>query len=124
VNGFQTDRSIIRPGVTVLNLSGSQPSATSLSIAGAVPKNAKTISGTLWTYNTVNTSTGYTYSVMGSDSNMNGSTEISITSWAINQGNCCGFANIMLVSPQTIYYTNSASSGSASTSIIIGGYTF
>jgi hypothetical protein len=117
VVGHQTDRYVgISPILNVLTTSAVQASATSLSIAAAVPKNATTVSGHL-NINSSVTSTQTLY--IGGDANMSGATFVADTGLGVG----APFSGIQLATPQTVYYKSTNSAGSPNFYIYISGYT-
>ncbi len=124
VVGFQTDRSISIPNVTALSSSTNQTAFTALSISTIVPKNAKTISGTL--QSGTNFSGNFTASVTIAGNNLGvGYTLGGLGNMTSSSGGYSyqPFANVPLITPQTIYYQTNIANGTPSYGVYISGYT-
>jgi len=115
------DRKVQFADLTVLTTS-SNATAASLSIASAVPLNAKRCSGAInGNNNTVNT--GNVISI-GSTSSMIGAKERTFVSPQANANDKFPFEDLMLITPQTIFYSTNPNTGTLTTTIFINGYTF
>ncbi len=116
--GFQADRRISFPLVTALSSSVVQASFTSISIASAVPLNAKTCTGEF---------------SLASTSTSNMGISVAATASTIAQQNLTANGNVgvasnfrmeNLVTPQTLYYSTSNSAGTPTFAIYISSYEF
>lgn len=114
----QRDRKISFAQIGVLSISTNQATITSLSISGAVPPNAVSVSGILQE----NSNASATLNVqVASDANaadvqqVNGSALIQVAG---------SFRDLMLMTTQTLWYVATASTGTPSGSINVSNYTF
>ncbi|MDR6583818.1 phage tail protein [Herbaspirillum frisingense] len=122
--GGQNGRRVAFPSVSVLSTTVSVGSRTALSIASAVPKNARQTRGNMSLGNGTNVS---------QDTNMNLSSDasgscavaaqVALTS-ASGTGVTETFDNLEIFVEQTIYYQLITSSGSPSYTVSINGYSF
>ncbi|AYQ44459.1 phage tail protein [Burkholderia lata] len=117
VTGYQQGRTVYLTPGNFINSSVQQGSTTSLSIAGSVPLNAKSIAGCIFVTSTTPancigslaaTSTGVGQQTIA----VNGSTGIE------------GTFSIPLLTPQTIYYTATVTSGTMTFIAYPSSYTF
>lgn len=114
----QQDRALWFPTITAINASVANASFTSLTIASAVPKNAKTYSGSVANSGTVATSLSYAFA--GTSSGIGGSS---------NQGNNTqeiggSLGSIPIFTTQTTFYQNAGGAGTINLNMGISGYTF
>ncbi|MDE3022885.1 MAG: hypothetical protein KGI54_13685 [Pseudomonadota bacterium] len=113
--GYQKGRAITFPYIHVLNSGAAQPSFTPLSIAGAVPLNAKSITGQI--HVSTNTTTDIAQASIAADANTSGAQEV----LGVTAAN--GNFTLLLATNQTIYYQSSATGGTVFLFIIyIMGY--
>lgn len=120
--GQQKDRAISVPVTGVLNSSTNVTTPTLLSIAGAVPANAKYVSGF---YGVTSTTAGTPGSIdVYSDSAGTGRQFFSPYIPSASQGNSSNFNRLIVGSAQTIYYDSSVSSGTPTGTISITQYEF
>lgn len=122
VAGLQRGRHVNISQVQVLNTSTPQALPTALSIAGAVPRNAKTASGSYAITNSA--ANGGTSAYIAGDSAWAGQIFGSITTPVGGNGVADGFSALDMDVPQTLYYTLSGTGGTATLIIWISGYTF
>jgi hypothetical protein len=122
VIGYQTDRSIVTAGTTVLNTTVSQPSPTLLSIATAVPPNARMVSGNFGVSDTSPSSTVLivSSSASGLGAQING---FGVGSSAVVGGEM-SFNQLPVLTPQAIYYTATNTAGTTYYTVGIHGYVF
>lgn len=121
VIGYQVDRSVYFFGVNVLNSSVNQASLTSLSIAGAVPANAKTVTG-ISSCNSTAASNGF-LNVGASASGITvQNLNFTIPGGAYGAQTC--FNRVPLITPQTIFYQANVTAGTGTYSITINAYDF
>lgn len=120
VVGYQVDRKLSFVSVSALSSITAQSSYTALSLANIVPKNARTVSGGLNASN-VNTT--------GSQINVSPTaTAIGVQIFAAVQSASAGtiqgvYRDLPLLTAQTLYYTCSTSTGSATYTISVCDYT-
>lgn len=120
VAGVQYDRSVSLTNIQALQTSTQASSLAALSISSCVPKNAKNISGTA-VIGSTSASTNVT-NIAGSSTGIglivisNGSSASSST-----QG---PYSKVPLITPQTIYYSATASAGTMNYTLNITGYDF
>lgn len=119
VVGHQIARKVYTPFATLLNTSVQQPSLTALSIAGYVPPNAKTVSGQLIIG--PNSPGSGAMDVAGSASGIGGQY---LNAYSLAGGGTAQapFADLPIITAQTIYYIASGAAGSYS--ILGSAYTF
>ncbi|MEX5551716.1 hypothetical protein [Pseudomonas pergaminensis] len=113
--GYQFDRTISFVPISVLSSTAAAASMTSLSIAAAVPLNATLAFGP----GGMNSNAGALNLNIASAANNSGVQQI--TAAAVT--NVSANFSVAIVTPQTIYYTFTATGSSASVGISIGGYT-
>ena len=120
--GIQIDRFHSFVTTSVLNTTSTVTTPASLSIANAVPKNARTWSGYgLSSNNTANQ--GSVLAVYASSTQI-GLREISATSAIANSGIIATFENVPILTPQTTYYVSYPTpSGTSNGQLNITGYT-
>ncbi|WP_321896052.1 hypothetical protein [Paraburkholderia heleia] len=118
---YQADRTVLIVPSSILSTSAQAASPTALSIAGAVPKNAKFVNGT----GTINSSSASTniYSVQGSTTYI-GQGVVSIGTSSANTGIQGQWPRVPLITPQTIYYMATVTAGTMSVSLSVTGYEF
>lgn len=120
---IQYDRVLNISYSSALSSSTTQASLTALSISSIVPANAKSIDG-----------------VMGFSSTATSVMNITLSSWSVPastigfksfslggvtaSGNQISYSNLLLMAPQTLYYSASSSGGTPTFTIYISGYTF
>lgn len=121
VIGCQSDRQISIAQTQVLLTTTQQLSPTLLSIATAVPKNAKTASGYMVLVASSSVASGL-FSVASSATI--GQQLFSPYLGQIFTSYTCPFCDLQLLTPQTLYYTESVSAGGAQAALFINGYTF
>ena len=121
VIGDQFDRVVCPTRNTVLSSATLVQATTSLSIASAVPPNATSVFGSVRF--TGVTGTGSLQTTISSNNGFLGYQVVLGYSVATPMGS--NFANVPLVTPQTIYYgTNNTGVSAATTNIDVTGYTF
>ncbi len=113
--GYQFDRTISFVPISVLSSTAAAASMTSLSIAAAVPLNAISAFGP----GGMNSNAGALNLNIASAANNSGVQQI--TAAAVT--NVSANFSVHIVTPQTMYYTFTATGSSASVGISIGGYT-
>ena len=122
VVGYQNDRTLAIPAVSVLNTSTQAPSQTALSITGAVPLNAKAIQGYVVGQST--SVSNITITLFPHPSVTGGS---QITTWGGSPAGVqqqSGFSSLQIANPGQIGYTALASAGTPTFQILINGYAF
>ncbi|GMG89678.1 hypothetical protein Cmtc_08980 [Cupriavidus sp. TKC] len=119
--GAQQDRLVFFGFTSALTTSTQQASATSASIAAVVPANARQVQG--YSVITANAAANLFFSVSGSSASVGGM-QASVSTNQVNAGISSPFSNIPLVTPQTLFYTATASAGTMSFSIVVSGYSF
>ena len=120
--GQQQDRAISFPLVAVLNTTSTQITIASLSVASAVPPNAKTCSG--WgQISSSSTASGNVVMQLFADANLCGEQDIRIGLTSASGYNVAApFSMLAITTSQSIYYITS---GNSPTFILqISGYTF
>lgn len=117
VVGAQRDRTINTTATSALSTSTTQASLTSLSIASAVPLNAKAYTGTCQAGST--TTSNVTFYIAASASGIGQKEGIGSTVTGSTIG-----ANISgpILTPQTLFYTFSSTAGTPSATILISSY--
>lgn len=117
VIGLQTDRSVAIVFQLVLNSSVQQSSATALSISGVVPKNARSISGSM----SVNSTSSGTLSI-----NISGSIsrvgEEGLT--IVSSGGSSPYSKVAIGASQTLYYLATVTAGTPIFQIYVSAYEF
>ena len=123
--GYQNDRSIKMLAVTMLGTSTAAGSLTSLSIAGAVPLNAKTVSGTVGITFTTTAGTQLSCAIASSSSAL-GQQVVGVGGAASTVNTINGvFADLNLVTAQTVFYIFSFGGGTGQSLVVqANGYTF
>lgn len=121
VPAYQADREISYPPVSALSTTTSQASPTSLSIAGAVPPNARTVSGYL--------SMGATAAANTTSNVFSSSTAIGIQPMSVGSAPAgftpsTIFSRLAIITSQTIFYSCTTSAGAFTFVITTNGYTF
>ena len=120
--GYQVDRSVSFPYITLLTTTTSQSSWTALSISGAVPANAKTVAGLLSMTSSTTSQTAMDVASSSAgicEQNLN----MTITSSSL-WGGQAAFPGIPILTSQTIYYIATTSAGSPNYGIYANNYTF
>lgn len=124
VAGTQVGRTVTRPNVTVLSTTTTQASPTSLSVATAIPPNANQMIGSVGAVPNSGQAAGAAAVALlvFPDASGTGSQGLGSVAGGGNGAN----ANVTqsIYTSQTIYYTNSISSGTSSFTITINGYSF
>lgn len=116
--GYQSDRRVSFPLITALSSSVVQGSFTSISIASAVPLNAKSCTGEFSLASTSTSNMGISVAATAStiaqqNLTVNG-----------NVGVASNFKMENIVTPQTLYYSTSNSAGTPTFAIYISSYEF
>ncbi|MBB5508168.1 hypothetical protein [Paraburkholderia atlantica] len=120
----QNDRLVSVASANVLNSTASQATYASLSIASAIPKNAKTWSGTGSANCNAAGSTINSLNLSADGVNEIGSMVISNSASVANQGNFSPISNFPVLTPQTVFYKNISSTGTPVSLLYVSGYTF
>lgn len=120
VAGYQRDRAVTRANSQVLNTSTAAPTVTSLSIASAIPKNAKSISATVGASSSVAAQANI---AMVSDTSSIGLQQAvgSVLAGGSVFGN---ITDLVISTSQTIWYTCTVSAGTGTFVINLEGYKF
>lgn len=118
VAGCQVDRQISVPVVNVLTSSSYAASWTSLSIAGAVPPNAKSCCGWLGVGNSTNVGA----SLLVSPTSTGVGYQLAETPIGSTYSAATPFSSLPILNAQTIYYQTGGSGGTLSISMSITGY--
>lgn len=121
IAGLQIDRKVSIPFVSVLSTSTTQASVTALSISGAVPPNARKISGTMSassTSTTPNTSlslyaSGAGVGIQGVNTSVGAAGAVSVN-----------YNDLPIAVSQTTYYTATSSAGTPTFSATVSSYEF
>ena len=122
--GFQTDRSVAFPMVQVLSTSAAQASATSLSVASAVPRNARSTGGYVVVVDSVAASVVITFVVAG-DVALSGASTFGLGLTSSSGMQTTSNFSCQLAGPQTIFYTLMVSTGDPGICTInLTSYTF
>lgn len=116
--GFQRDREISTSSVTV-NLGGATGSATSVSVASAVPPNAKKLSGSMGLSNSA-AATGNTLAI--ATSGAIGSVSMAAFIQSAGTSASVPISNLLLLLPQTVFYSATVTSGTPSCVLTISQY--
>ncbi|EIN02303.1 hypothetical protein WQE_04922 [Paraburkholderia hospita] len=114
--GLQMDRLFANTAVTALSTSTVQTSPAALSIASSVPPNARTVSGQLNATSTTNS--GLQLAVFSNAAQVGGQ--------GVNTGSTGAnviFRDLMLATPQTLFWTSQSTAGTPSFSVVIWYYT-
>ena len=117
VIGNQDDRVISIPPAQVLSAATIYAAGSTLSIAGAVPKNAKSISGSL-----IATSSAASNMNLLVSGGVQRTGEQGVTFNATSTG--CAYSGVRLVSPQTIGLLTSSTAGTPNFAIYVSSYGF
>ncbi|WMD23291.1 hypothetical protein RAS12_13250 [Achromobacter seleniivolatilans] len=120
VVGFQQGRQVSIEVQGVLSSSTQRPTATSLSIAGAVPLNAKAVSGYIALSSSTPTAGSSSVATSGSVGVQLFNPQISVAATAYS----APYSNVQLQTPQTIFYTATVTAGTMTAYIGITGYAF
>lgn len=120
--GELKDRYFFSSPVSVLNTSTQQASLVSLSIAAAVPKNAKSFRCT--SSNVASTNPSNLSSLISGASVAIGQVSMALTNSAVNGGLSVPTPDIPIITQQTTFYACSASAGTMTFTISINGYSF
>ncbi|CAJ9922175.1 Tail fiber protein [Burkholderia pseudomallei] len=119
--GAQVDRAISIPSVTVLTTSTTQASPTALSISGAVPPNARKVSGTMSVSSTSSTPNSsiivYAASTGVGIQGLNNSVSAS-------GGISTNYKDLPITVSQTLYYTATSSAGTPTFTMGVASYEF
>ncbi|WP_353627540.1 hypothetical protein ABNQ24_12225 [Ralstonia pseudosolanacearum] len=118
VVGYQTDREVDLAATTQINTTVQQASPASLVVSAGVPPNAKSVSGTLQVSTTSTSALGS--GVSGSSVPLNQAIN-SVQNAALLQ---TSYANIKLVTPQTLYYQCTAGAGTMTFQLTTSSYRF
>ncbi|AOI98089.1 hypothetical protein [Burkholderia sp. LA-2-3-30-S1-D2] len=121
IQGCQADRSVSIAGINVLSTSTGQATLTPLSISGAVPPNAKSVSG-FFALATTASSAYATFNVAGN---------AAAFAQQLFQGQLTNgftlnssFNAVPTIAQQTIYYVLQMSAGTLTANVYISAYTF
>ncbi|WP_245641412.1 hypothetical protein [Paraburkholderia bannensis] len=119
--GVQRDRAISIVGSYAVQSTSPPATFTSLSLSSIVPKNAVTVSGQLQIKST-STST----MAISIASDVNGSGQQNLSGYGASAGSSIidNFADVLVASAQTLYYSAQNSSGTPTASVYINGYKF
>ncbi|MEE3504823.1 hypothetical protein QN399_00850 [Pseudomonas sp. 10C3] len=120
--GSQTDRTVYTALTTVLSTSTQQGTATALNISTYAPLNAKSCHGTL-TLTSSASGSNLAASIGGSGASI-GTLTLAISNTGVGGGIVAPFHEIPISTPQTIYYVDSASTGTISFAVALSEYTF
>ncbi|WLH05380.1 hypothetical protein [Pseudomonas lurida] len=115
--GYQFDRTISAVAISVLNTTAASSSFTALNVSAAIPLNATSAFGTAG----LNSNAGALNMSIAADNSGVGSGLQQITASAVT--NISSNFNVLTPTAQRIYYTFTATGGSAVANIFIGGYT-
>lgn len=118
--GVLSGRRWFGTGVTIYNSNGVVAAWTSLSAAAAIPINAKRCAGTILANNTSGNATG-SGSIAGTSGGVGVQSVIIVTSVA-NTPSTGNFADIPILTPQTVYIAISAATGTPGASFTIVSY--
>jgi hypothetical protein len=121
---IQSDRLVSTATLNVLNSTASQAAYAALSLASAVPKNAKTWSGTASANCNANGSSINSLNLSADATNEIGNMVISNSASVANQGNFSPISNFPIMTSQTVYYKNLSGTGTPVSIIYVSGYTF
>lgn len=119
VVGMQNDRVFQGGPFAAVSTTTPPTTNTSLSIAGAVPKNAKAIMG--YTYIAATTSNSYGITISAESTGIIG--QLISSGYCLASGSASSFISLQLITQQTMYYYANAAAG-ATFAIYITGYTF
>lgn len=115
--GYQSDRNINFVAVSVLTSTAAASTFTSVNISSAAPLNAVSVVGTVG----LNSNSGALNALIASDATTGGVGLQQTTASAVT--NLSANYNLIIAIAQRIYYTFSATGGSASINIFVSGYT-
>lgn len=118
VAGYQEGRKVSRVPTQVLATSTQQASPVALNISGAVPINARSVEGPGDLSSSTNAALVATFSGSASgvgQKNVGAAQVAQVNIW---------FGGIPLITPQTLYYSATASVGTMSLNVYVTGYTF
>lgn len=123
--GFQQGRIVSFTPIIILSTTTQQTSFTTLSIAGAVPPNAKTVSGIASAY-TTSTTNGITTSLASSGSGTSGIGQLTyiINAATSGAGLTSMFAELGLSTPQSIVYYSVSAGATLTLNLSVSKYTF
>ncbi|HFT8008544.1 TPA: hypothetical protein ACU9T0_006594 [Burkholderia cenocepacia] len=119
--GFQIDRFISITTTSVISTSTQQASLTPLSMTGVVPRNAKTFQGYVAISSTTNAN--FNTNIAGSSTSIGSQASTA----ALSGGGASigvSYGNIPIITPQTLYYSCTVSSGTMTFATYVSGYTF
>ncbi|MGA4125479.1 hypothetical protein ACI2VP_05325 [Ralstonia nicotianae] len=118
VVGYQTDREVDLAATTQINTTVQQASPTSLVVSAGVPPNAKSVSGTLQVSTT--STSALASGVSGSSVPLNQAIN------SVQNANLLqtSYANIKLVTPQTLYYQCTTGAGTMTFQLTTSSYRF
>lgn len=119
--GAQIDRIVCLPFVSVLSTSTPQATPTALSIASAIPPNARKVSGTM-SVSSTSTSPNSSISVYASASGA-GIQGLNNSVGAAG-GISTNYRDLPVTVSQTLYYTASSTSGTPTFTMSVSGYEF
>lgn len=120
--GYQTDRTVFTVLTTVLSTATQQGTATALNISTYAPLNAKSCHGTL-TITSSASGSNLAASIGGSGASI-GTLTLAISNAGVGGGIVAPFHEIPITTPQTIYYVDSASTGTINFAVALSEYTF
>jgi len=120
--GYQTDRTVFTVLTTVLSTATQQGTATALNISTYAPLNAKSCHGTL-TITSNASGSNLAASIGGSGASI-GTLTLAISNTGVGGGIVAPFHEIPITTPQTIYYVDSASTGTINFAVALSEYTF
>lgn len=123
IPGFLLDRALYWGGTSILSTASTVASLTLLSIASAVPPNARTVDGNLTTVNSA-AGAGMNVSFAGTIGGIPGRT-FSVSTPTANSGISAQFSDVPLITAQTMFYaTAPVGSGTVTTTAIVNKFTF
>lgn len=106
--------------VSVLTTTTQNASPTSFSVSAAIPRNAKTASGSIQIVSSL-TPSNLNMTVSGSSTAI-GSAGYALTNSAVNGGLSTQFRGIPAITTQALFYTGTASTGTMTLSASVSGY--
>ncbi|WP_255435321.1 hypothetical protein [Rhodoferax sp. BLA1] len=118
--GYQSGRKVSIVGAQVLSTSTQQVALTPLSIAGAVPKNAKMVGGFVGVSSTAVGSGSMSVATTASVGQLLANVSVGQATTSYSSP----FADLQIATVQTIYYTMSVNSGTMTGIVYISDYTF
>jgi len=119
VAGYQADRTVNTSNVSVLSTS-TAGSHTAFSIAGAVPMNARSVSGNISFVNTTASAMGVT--IFGSVTGIGQA--VTSSNVSASEAKSFPFANLPIVVAQTLYYSTNNSAGTPTYGCQVSSYSF